>query len=136
MNMKNHSPLPRGRNDVDAEEERKCHDIGKSHRLRASAVPSRDTTLDLSTMSDDKLIGENNEDVRRGRRVEVNADEQRERRGGDRDGDVPSIEPGASRTYDMSNHRSSAASVRGSNLWCLDEDSDDTVEAAAMRFKA
>jgi len=45
--------LPRGRNDVDAEEERECRDIGRSHRLRASAVPLRDTTLDLSTMSDD-----------------------------------------------------------------------------------
>ena len=95
------SPLPRGRKYVDAEEERECRDIGRSHRLRASAVPSRDTTLDLSTMSDNiftrplpkvtfeylrkELIGEKNEDVRRGR-DEVDADEQRERRKSNRDG--------------------------------------------------
>ena len=141
------SPLPRGRNDVDAEEERECRDIGRSHCLRASAVPSRDTTLDLSTMSDNiftrplpkvtfeylrkELIGEKNEDVRRGR-DEVDTDEQRERRRGDCDGDVSSIDFGAPNTYDMSNDRSSAANVRGPDLECPDEESDDTVKAPAI----
>ena len=35
----NQSHLPRGCNNVDAEEERECRDIGRSHCQRASAVP-------------------------------------------------------------------------------------------------
>ena len=91
----NKSPLPRNRDEDDAEEEREYRDDGKSHRLQMSSVPSRDTYLELPMMSDifttplpkvtfkylrKKSIRKNSKDVRRGC-DDVNADEQREHQG-------------------------------------------------------
>ena len=60
------------------------------------------------------------------------ADEQRKQGGGDGDSDLLSINFGASNTYDMNIDRSSAADVRGLDLECLDEESDDTVKSNAI----
>ena len=66
-------------------------------------------------------------------RDDDDADEQRERQGGSLNVDVLSINSGAPNTYEtMSRDRSSAADVQGSNPKCLNEESDDTVEATAI----
>ena len=63
---------------------------------------------------------------------DADADEQREHHGGDGNEDVPSIDQDAPRTYDMSKYRSSAIDVRGLNLECPNEESEDPVEATAI----
>ena len=112
-------PPPRSRGDVDAEEERE----NTSHYLQTSSVPTRGTSLDLSTMSDNFnrplpkvtfeylrkrliMINECNATVRRGRDDVNDADEQWERHDGGCDEDVLPVDRDAPIRHDESVRRS------------------------------